>query len=262
MISRIALVALAVVLIPTAASAASVDVTAENLTGFRSTPEGSGLYAQDGWTEENGGFRIAWVICQDVDSGNWTYKYTMSSNTASTDPLDVDGLANLVKEVSHMDLEVSASFVELDFISTSGAITFRLQDPEATFFEDHGHPGLPAEFVNAISIEDFTFGSGDPWIIEIVTPEERNPVWGDFYAKDGKVDGVDAIAYSTGFGTDPTAGNSDDFSNFTAWIPTPNGDTGGGVIIFVPEPASFTVWGLGLLGMVTYRRRQRRREAA
>ena len=63
------------------------------------------------------------------------------------------------------------------------------------------------------------------------------PVWGDFYAKGGRI-----FAYNNGFGIEPAG------TNFTDWIARPDG-------IVVPIPGSVLLMGSGLLGLIGIRRK-------
>ena len=73
------------------------------------------------------------------------------------------------------------------------------------------------------------------------------PVWGDFYAKDGKVQGVTNTLWNAGFtnpDTDPSDAPSDGTADSHVLVP----DT------TIPEPASAALLGVGLAGLLARRR--------
>jgi len=87
------------------------------------------------------------------------------------------------------------------------------------------------------------------WSISFTTT--RAPVWGGFYAKDGKTSQVDVTAWNAGFGSpdpdptvDPRNGSVDNH------ILRP--DTGH---TLVPEPTTLLLLGFGLLGIAGIGRR-------
>lgn len=178
-----------------AAHAGSVLVTAADWTGSRSTPAASGLYSQGGWATS--GFVLSWNIT--FDGTKYTYVYTVEGGTNETK----------FKDISHFVLETSPTFTASDLLAGSST---PLEGPKSWPADDAGNPDMPADLYGV----KFDFGGKAPVSYTLVTT--RAPIWGDFYAKDGKTGGVDNVAYNIGFGTDPTALTT----NFTAWIPTPD----------------------------------------
>jgi len=81
----------------------------------------------------------------------------------------------------------------------------------------------------------------DDGTIEIEFETEQAPVWGSFYFTDGDT----LYAYNTGFGGIP-----DPSGPFTDYIARPGGDLNS-----VPEPATLTLLGIGLLGGAAFRKR-------
>ena len=189
---------------------AQVLVDPNGLTGSRSTPQSSGVFAANGWTETNGGFTISWEILFDPNVAHWTYSYTIT---------DKDGTP-IEPEISHLLLEISP-FISPDnvgdhiFNSTvpiTGPMTWTA-DPNSPNTTNpganNGNPNLPDD-IYGIKLDEslgtYTFQSSQP------------PMWGDFYSKDGKQGGIVATAWNVGFGTDPNTSTMD----FTAWVPVPD----------------------------------------
>jgi hypothetical protein len=82
------------------AAQAYVDVAPGDYTGYRTT--GSQIIATDGWTDRNGGFKVAWEI--EFEGDEFDYKYTFSATN--------DG--DLNKAINFLALRVSPDFCAWD----------------------------------------------------------------------------------------------------------------------------------------------------
>lgn len=214
----------------------AVLVTGADLVGFRDSTQ---LVTADGWDTDEGGFKIAWDISFD-DGGTdlWTYAYTVTNDSGSA----------LAKALSHWLLEVSPAItpdnvnfaipeIPNDNFDLLGPQTWDA-DPDSPNNTSPGgnnaNPNLPAD-IYAIKLDT---GSDEVPGGTYTFKSTQSPIWGDFYGKDGvsgRPNGAEvATVWNTGIGTDPT----DETTDFTPWIPTPDTET------VIPEPPSILVWSL------------------
>ncbi len=143
------------------------------------TEDNSELYATEAWAQA--GTTITWTLSQNAD-GSLHYAYTFAIAEK--------------KALSHLILQVSPGFdvdEERDYFGGSGYTV--VSEPYST----DGNPGIPAvedDSWRGLKFEGFS--EAIQWTIEF--DSYRLPMWGDFYAKDGKDGGDDVIAYNSSFG--------------------------------------------------------------
>ncbi len=142
------------------------------LIGSISSSPGGGLVATGSWGA--GGAALSWRV-SSVGS-LWQYDYRF----------EVDR-----KDISHVLTEVSPTFT----VKNIRQGTSPYDGPDLFGNQGGSSPGIPADlwslkFTPSSDTTDFS------WTIV----SDREPMWGDFYAKDGVDRGVDVYAYNASFG--------------------------------------------------------------
>lgn len=180
----------------------------------------SGIDAVGNWTT---GLTISWTVKQAGSA--WSYHYALT--------VDKDD-----KALSHIIFEVSDTFKVENLLGVAGEL--KLYTPGGS------NEGMPDDLYG-IKFEGFADGgtvSDDTtktWFVDFTS--DRAPVWGDFYAVDGKGKDSIAYAYNKGF----TLNDVDEMTNHIA-VP----DT----LSYVPVPGAMLLGalGLGAAGLRLHRR--------
>jgi hypothetical protein len=186
----------------------------------------AGVTATDGWNTDPG-FEITWQVSMTPKGWDGTidlyhYVYTLTSTTGG----------DLNTPVSRFGLGVSSTFTMADERNVTA----------------NGETVTPPIVPNWNDLAPaMVFGFSSPTKnLTIAFDSDRAPVWGDFFAGDGKVDGVDCWAYDDGL-----------VDNEGEQIAVPDSKT----TTVVPEPATLIVWSLlgaaSWLGMRVWRGGQR-----
>lgn len=207
--------AIAVVLVAVLCSAAQADMYSGSLSS------GNGLTGVGAWATNA---TLSWTVDNTSTPGYWHYSYTLS----------VVG-----KDISHMIIEVSDTFTETNLFNL-GWGPYEI----GIFSESNGNPGMGSSSVFGLKIDE-TSGTS----VTISFDSDRVPVWGDFYAKDGKNDGALIYLYNSGFSApDPIVEPTNDTIDNHLLVP----DT----TTVIPLPGAVVLGSLGL-GFAEWLRRRK-----
>jgi hypothetical protein len=231
----------ALIMLVSGAYADLVPVNQDYWTGSRSTAGVDQLYATGTWGDAGNGSMISWNISYNAETKLYHYSYTISG---------ADGGA-LSSNMSHWMLQLSAGAVMGDFsnmdpYSNTGIATWLASNP--------GNPSMGGDIYGLkwSQTTDFTatgYPNADSIIYTFSFDTERQPVWGDFYARCGQSPGEGVFNTTQNLGlysnVEPTLTTTD----FTFWIPVVDSKTQP-----VPLPPSTLLLGSGLLGLVGWRR--------
>ena len=201
-----------------------------NTAGAVSTYSGSLTYDGGGIAGISGnpwlasGTSFSWWVNANGD-GTYTYTYQLQVPDDS-------------KEISHMQVEVSTNFTADNLLEVlEGVIA---DDQPDSYPKGNSDVGMP-EPMWAIKFEGGGDGStGYDWTVSFTS--DRVPVWGDFYAVDGKKPGQETAIWDAGFGnpdSDPTAPAANGSVDFHVLVPDSTS--------YVPAPGAILLVSVGMV---------------
>jgi hypothetical protein len=215
-----------------ALEAVDTPVDAAFWNSSRSTNSGDGIQATKDWSGVgNDGFKLSWDI--SLDNNIFHYVYTVT---------DTKG-GDLDKDLSHLILQFSDSFTSSDYLDANGnPVPGIVLTNYSSTTQGGSNPNMPGVLYGVKYA-----GDGGQLTIDFYT--QRAPVWGSFYAKSGKTDGVDVVAWNTGF-TSTSTGPGVGVTDFTPWIARPDSS------LAIPEPTTMLLMGSSL-GAIYFARRKK-----
>ncbi len=209
------------------------------------------IYFGDTWGTTTGGSTDPIYFHWDItDKGGsnvlgdlWEYDYTLTVGNG--------------KDISHVLLGVSSDFKLTDLINASGNWTAPADYTPTS--NGNSDPGLPGD-IWALKLDSGDPYTGTSW--NMIFYSYRAPVWGDFYAKDGKSGGDWCYAYNWDFGANPnpsigpSSGLETD-SNGHQYAQILRPDTGGSHWQDTPElpPGALALLSMLPVGLLWRRRR-------
>ena len=174
---------------------------------------------------------IEWTVTQNADN-TWHYDYNFGHPAGET---------------SHWIIETSGGLTANDFMNLSGDFG---QIDVGQHTAGPGNPDMPDD------IYGIKFDETDGLVTHVEWDINRDPMWGDFYAKNGDAGGSGTnLAWNAGFtagDTDPDAPPMNGSLDFHLLVPdtsTPPPP--------VPEPSTLLLLGSGLMGAALVIRKRR-----
>lgn len=143
------------------------------LSGSLNAGTDGGIIATEDWDSSNTVFE--WDVSLNPDGITWHYEYIFTVPN---------------KALSHLIIQVSDTFTMDDYIGEDNPElkTYSPDDP------GNSNPFLPGDIYG---MKFAAFSDGTTWTVVFDSP--RDPVWGNFYAVDGKTPGAEVLAYNAGF---------------------------------------------------------------
>ena len=185
--------------------------------------EGTGFWINDNSEQAWFPATFSWTVTDNED-GTWNYTYNLDVYRA---------------DVSHFIIEASPSFGSGNLLNPDYPGThYEIMTHEAG---SAGNPSLPGDIYGPkFDIGDAAISEPLYTSITVSFDSDRDPIWGDIYAKCGNVGGTQNTLWNAGFLTaDPLDAPSNGSVLNHVLVP----DT-------IPEPATLALLGLGSLALL------------
>ncbi|MGC9318000.1 MAG: hypothetical protein ACP5KN_08195 [Armatimonadota bacterium] len=191
-------------------------------TGTLTTRTGGLVYGDD-WQPAS----LTWDVTQDATNSNvYHYEYTLNVSEVATG----GNISHMIIELTDDDYYNNFTYPSMDLFNLQRWDGTEWVDWAPTLtVDDHlagsaGNPDLTSD-VFGVKFDDSDGGEWGEWdLLQWRFDAYRLPVWGDFYAKDGKLDQVDKTLYNAGLDLpDPTDPPQD--GSIDNHILRPNGRT-------------------------------------
>ena len=198
---------------------------------------GDGILIASGTVWNNPTMKLSWVVDNATTPGRWHYSYTLQT------PGPGAAISHIIFEVSDADPGPAFTLANLFAPTTNPAGWIALVDgiEVQEYDAGEGNPDMPG------SVYGIKFNAAmEATVLTISFDSDRIPVWGDFYAKDGKVGGIFNTVYNAGFADpDPLAAPHDGAEMNHLLVPD-------SITVQVPAPAAIVLAaiGVGLVGRV------------
>ena len=181
-------------------------------------------------------------------TGDTTFAWTVTGNTNGTYTYDYRlTVPDASKQISHLIFEVSPTFTSANILSV---LAGTLDGSQPDSYPKRSDAGMPSA-MRGIKFSNGGAGSTSyDWIVSFVS--DRAPVWGDFYAVDGKTFGYKTAVWNAGFtapDTDPIAAAQSGSIGNHILVPDTQTST-------IPAPGALLLSSLGA-SLISWLRRRR-----